>query len=571
MVSNVAVGVQPVRYGRAMLLTRAVVPCRFHVHNHSSAHIYLRLPKGETIDDVVEDIVHECAQLTKANSIEGCKLSHVPVVYTPWANLRKTADMKDGQVGFHDRHAVKMTVVEHRVNAIVNRLNKTKVEVDKTPSEFDAERRERDKAEAALDKEARVALWKQAALERQAAAEKKAVDEALAEQTLYGMQVVDHAAAEAQAAETERKIAEWKKQGASERGKGVSNDALVEDLFSGVVDKGGFKSKKKGNKGGSLADADVAAATGLPLAPPRAPNSAPPLPNSAPAEDDDNLWGGGDDEDEGFWGAADEADDFYGGGGAGGGGAELGRLYAEGAGGAGAQKMDKSLGALGQQAVAVMQAAKSADEMAQLTELAHRRKAEAAKKAAEAQKAKSAAEAQAAAALEQRRAEQHGLAAQAAAEVAAGVEAARAALEAAASSAGLDELHSANRVAQDEELMVIEAIYGDGLVREDGGGSSDGHASFCLLVVGETAKGAEAAIKLAVTFVPEYPSHLPPHVTPTCDAFPLDALETARVRDSLHALFFRRRAEAAAGDPPEGVVSCHWTEWLKEEWLATKG
>ena len=54
-----------------MLLTRAVVPCRFHVHNHSSAHIYLRLPKGETIDDVVEDIVHECAQLTKANSIEG--------------------------------------------------------------------------------------------------------------------------------------------------------------------------------------------------------------------------------------------------------------------------------------------------------------------------------------------------------------------------------------------------------------------------------------------------------------------------------------------------------------------
>ena len=277
-----------------MLLTRAVVPCRFHVHNHSSAHIYLRLPKGETIDDVVEDIVHECAQLTKANSIEGCKLSHVPVVYTPWANLRKTADMKDGQVGFHDRHAVKMTVVEHRVNAIVNRLNKTKVEVDKTPSEFDAERRERDKAEAALDKEARVALWKQAALERQAAAEKKAVDEALAEQTLYGMQVVDHAAAEAQAAETERKIAEWQKQGASERGKGVSNDALVEDLFSGVVDKGGFKSKKKGNKGGSVADADAAAATGLPLAPPR----APPLPNSAPAEDDDNLWGGGDDEDE---------------------------------------------------------------------------------------------------------------------------------------------------------------------------------------------------------------------------------------------------------------------------------
>ena len=119
--------------------------------------------------------------------------------------------------------------------------------------------------------------------------------------------------------------------------------------------------------------------------------------------------------------------------------------------------------------------------------------------------------------------------------------------------------------------MVLEAIYGDSLVREDGGGGSEGHASFSFLVVGETAKGAEAAVKLAVTFVPEYPSHLPPHVMPTCDAFPLDALETTRVRDSLHALFFRKRAEAAAGDPPEGVVSCHWTEWLKEEWLATKG
>ena len=28
----------------------------------------------------------------------GCKLNNVPIVYTPWANLKKTADMDIGQV-----------------------------------------------------------------------------------------------------------------------------------------------------------------------------------------------------------------------------------------------------------------------------------------------------------------------------------------------------------------------------------------------------------------------------------------------------------------------------------------
>lgn len=34
---------------------------------------------------------------------EGCKINNVGVVYTPWANLKKTGDMAVGQVGFH-RH-----------------------------------------------------------------------------------------------------------------------------------------------------------------------------------------------------------------------------------------------------------------------------------------------------------------------------------------------------------------------------------------------------------------------------------------------------------------------------------
>ena len=35
-------------------------------------------------------------------SIVGNKLNNVDVVYTPWYNLRKTASMDVGQVGFHN-------------------------------------------------------------------------------------------------------------------------------------------------------------------------------------------------------------------------------------------------------------------------------------------------------------------------------------------------------------------------------------------------------------------------------------------------------------------------------------
>lgn len=69
-------------------------------------------------------VVEECAQLVKANSIEGCKLKDTDVVYTMWANLQKTTDMEVGQIGFHDRSQVqKMKVVKNQ--AIVNKINKT--------------------------------------------------------------------------------------------------------------------------------------------------------------------------------------------------------------------------------------------------------------------------------------------------------------------------------------------------------------------------------------------------------------------------------------------------------------
>ncbi|XP_040821800.1 coiled-coil domain-containing protein 25 isoform X2 [Ochotona curzoniae] len=70
----------------------------------------------------------DCAHLVKANSIQGCKMNNINVVYTPWSNLKKTADMDVGQIGFHRQKDVKIVTVEKKVNEILNRLEKTKME-----------------------------------------------------------------------------------------------------------------------------------------------------------------------------------------------------------------------------------------------------------------------------------------------------------------------------------------------------------------------------------------------------------------------------------------------------------
>jgi NFACT protein RNA binding domain len=46
----------------------------FHVDNLSSAHIYLRLPEGDSWESIPKDLLTDCVQLTKANSIDGCFL-----------------------------------------------------------------------------------------------------------------------------------------------------------------------------------------------------------------------------------------------------------------------------------------------------------------------------------------------------------------------------------------------------------------------------------------------------------------------------------------------------------------
>eukprot|EP01024_Parvocaulis_polyphysoides_P050210 TRINITY_DN4888_c2_g1_i1.p2 TRINITY_DN4888_c2_g1~~TRINITY_DN4888_c2_g1_i1.p2 ORF type:complete len:217 (+),score=28.40 TRINITY_DN4888_c2_g1_i1:125-775(+) len=100
----------------------------FHVDNLSSAHVYLRLPEGMSIDDIPDEPLEDCVQLVKANSIQGCKMNNIDVIYTPWSNLKKSASMEVGQVSYFDQKAVKKVRVEKKNNEIINRLNKTKIE-----------------------------------------------------------------------------------------------------------------------------------------------------------------------------------------------------------------------------------------------------------------------------------------------------------------------------------------------------------------------------------------------------------------------------------------------------------
>ena len=117
----------------------------FHVDKLSSAHVYLRLKPDQNLDDIPSAVLEDCAQLVKANSIQGNKVNNLDVVYTMWSNLKKTASMDVGQIGFASEKAVRKIRVEKRVNEIVNRLNKTKVVKEKV--DFRSEREERDRKE----------------------------------------------------------------------------------------------------------------------------------------------------------------------------------------------------------------------------------------------------------------------------------------------------------------------------------------------------------------------------------------------------------------------------------------
>lgn len=123
----------------------------FHVDDLSSAHVYLRLPEGTTMDDIPDYTLEDCCQLVKQNSIQGCKLNNVAIVYTPWSNLKKTAGMDVGQVGFHDQKLVRRSKVERKANDVVNRLERTRQErapdLKAEREAYEAQQRARKRAE----------------------------------------------------------------------------------------------------------------------------------------------------------------------------------------------------------------------------------------------------------------------------------------------------------------------------------------------------------------------------------------------------------------------------------------
>lgn len=142
----------------------------FHVDDLSSAHVYLRQKKGEKLDDISETLLSECAQLVKANSIEGCKRKSVAVIYTKWRNLHKTASMEVGSIGFKDRSKLRRLTVEKH-NPTVNDLNRTKREEHPDLAALQEERAREFRAEQKRLKKQKEAQEKQAARKRAEEAE----------------------------------------------------------------------------------------------------------------------------------------------------------------------------------------------------------------------------------------------------------------------------------------------------------------------------------------------------------------------------------------------------------------
>ncbi|XP_018328499.1 coiled-coil domain-containing protein 25 [Agrilus planipennis] len=142
----------------------------FHVDKLSSAHVYLRLKPGQTLDDIPSAVLDDAAQLVKANSITGNKMNDLDVVYTMWSNLKKTPAMEVGQVGFHKEKEIRKIRVAKRINEVVTRLNKTKKEEH---PDFRAERENRDRLERE-DKKKQLREQK----EREKAEEKRKQEEA---------------------------------------------------------------------------------------------------------------------------------------------------------------------------------------------------------------------------------------------------------------------------------------------------------------------------------------------------------------------------------------------------------
>lgn len=102
----------------------------FHADKYSSGHVYLKMKFSEkSIDDVPDEVINDCLQLCKSESIQGNKLPECTIIITPWTNLRKNKFMNPGEVSFKTTKHLKRRQCYQRDNKVLNRLTKTRVEL----------------------------------------------------------------------------------------------------------------------------------------------------------------------------------------------------------------------------------------------------------------------------------------------------------------------------------------------------------------------------------------------------------------------------------------------------------
>eukprot|EP00835_Amoeboradix_gromovi_P005895 NODE_609_length_6055_cov_0.342622.p1 type:complete len:239 gc:universal NODE_609_length_6055_cov_0.342622:5361-4645(-) len=128
----------------------------FHVDHLSSAHVYLQSVELKSIISKIlsdhyyqyknfqhlpfklmeqafkdvsipDQILQECGQLVKGNSIKGSKEDAVDVIYTPCWNLKRTKGMETGSVLFMKNTLVKKIRIE-RDSQLLKKLCKTRIE-----------------------------------------------------------------------------------------------------------------------------------------------------------------------------------------------------------------------------------------------------------------------------------------------------------------------------------------------------------------------------------------------------------------------------------------------------------
>lgn len=102
----------------------------FHADKYSSGHIYLKLFSDEkSLEDLPSEIINACLQLCKSESIQGNKMNQCTIICTPWHNLRKSKDMKPGEVSFKSLKRCRRLECYTRDQKQLNGLAKTRVKI----------------------------------------------------------------------------------------------------------------------------------------------------------------------------------------------------------------------------------------------------------------------------------------------------------------------------------------------------------------------------------------------------------------------------------------------------------